>query len=70
MHSKAIRKTFLVASALAMPMSVIVATGVTASAAIHQPDPPVTCSVSGTFIFGGSGISKQGGVGFPVLNFS
>jgi hypothetical protein len=69
MPSKAIRKTLLVASALAMPMSVIIATGVTAGAAEHQPDPPVTCSVSGTFQFGGSGISKDGGVGFPVLNF-
>jgi hypothetical protein len=48
-------------------MSVIVATGVS-GAASHQPDPPVTCSVSGTFQFG-SGISKDGGVGNPVLNY-
>jgi len=69
MHSKGIRKALLVASvsALAMPVSAIVATGVTA-AATHQPDPPVTCSVSGTFEFGQGGISTNGGVGFHVLN--
>jgi len=58
-----IRKMLVIAAAIAMPVSVIAVSGVTAGAASKPPpDPAVTCSVSATVNFASPGISTPGSV--------
>jgi hypothetical protein len=58
-----IRKMLVIAAAIAMPVSVIAISGVTAGAASKPPpDPAVTCSVSATVNFASPGISTPGSV--------
>jgi hypothetical protein len=58
-----IRKMLVIAAAIAMPVSVIAVTGVTAGAkVVVPPDPAVTCSVSATVNFASPGISTPGSV--------
>ncbi len=58
-----IRKILLIAAAVAMPVSVVAVTGVAAYAKTPvPPDPPVTCTVSGSVNFAPPGISKNGAV--------
>jgi hypothetical protein len=57
-----IRKMLVVAAAIAMPLSVIAATGGTAGAkgVKPPPNPPVTCTISATVNFAPPGISNAG----------
>jgi len=67
---KLIRKSLVVAAAIAMPLSVTAVTGVTSAAAAGPADPPVTCSVSSSVIFAPPGISNAGSVGAAKKSFS
>ncbi len=59
-----IRKLLVVAAAVAMPVTVIAVTGVTAGAkTVVPPDPAATCSISATITFAPPGISNNGSVG-------
>jgi hypothetical protein len=62
--ANAVRKMLLVASAAAVPLSILATTGVAASKP-PPPDPAVICSLGGTFEM--SGISKDGFAGFSAL---
>jgi hypothetical protein len=57
-----IRKMLVVAAAIAMPLSVIAATGGTAGAkgVKPPPDPAITCAVTATVTFAPPGISNAG----------
>jgi hypothetical protein len=56
-----IRKMLVIAAAIAMPVSVIAVSGVTAGAASKPPpDPAITCAVTATVTFASPGISKAG----------
>jgi hypothetical protein len=59
-----IRKMLVVAAAIAMPLSVIAATGATAGAkgVKPPPDPAITCAVTATVTFASPGISNSGSV--------
>ncbi len=58
-----IRKLLVVAAAIAMPISVVAVTGVTAGAkTVTPPDPAITCSVSAAVNFASPGISTPGSV--------
>ncbi len=58
-----IRKMFVVAAAIAMPVSVIAVSGVAGTGGIAgAADPAVTCSVSSTVNFAAPGISKPGSI--------
>jgi hypothetical protein len=59
-----IRKMLVVAAAIAMPLSVIAATGGAASAkgVKPPPDPAITCAVTATVTFAAPGISNSGSV--------
>jgi hypothetical protein len=65
MAKKVGRKSFIIGVALVLPMSMIALVGVsggTAGAKAVPPDPPVTCSLTGTIDFGYPGLSKDGSV--------
>jgi hypothetical protein len=59
-----IRKLLVVATAIAIPLSVVAATGATAGAKAVKPppDPAVTCSISATITFAPPGISNSGAI--------
>jgi hypothetical protein len=58
-----IRKMLVIAAAIAMPVSVIAISGVTAGAATKPPpDPAITCAVTATVTFASPGISNSGSV--------
>jgi len=58
-----IRKMLVIAAAIAMPVSVIAVSGVTAGAASKPPpDPAITCAVTATVTFAAPGISNAGSV--------
>jgi hypothetical protein len=70
LQSKLIRKSLVVAAAIAMPLSVTAVTGGTSAAATGPADPPVTCSVGSTLTFAPPGISKAGSVTAAKKSFS